>query len=131
MLSKFDFDSREADALEVLRRDAFFTEVFLRDRAMLQFGPYIYSGNFETVGSVLKKRIRSIAVFSVNYERPIVNVIIKDQRSSLSDKISSIGGTLGLFTGFSILSIIEMVYWACKAAIPTGGKFCRGKNDCT
>ena len=30
---------------------------------------------------------------------------------TLSDKISSIGGTLGLFTGFSLLAIVEILYW--------------------
>ena len=30
---------------------------------------------------------------------------------SLSDKISWIGGMLGLFTGFSVISGIEILYW--------------------
>ena len=29
--------------------------------------------------------------------------------------ISNIGGTLGLFCGFSIISALEVVYWAAKA----------------
>ena len=30
---------------------------------------------------------------------------------SLSDKISWIGGMMGLFTGFSVISGIEIIYW--------------------
>ena len=33
---------------------------------------------------------------------------------STMDMISNIGGTLGLFSGFSILSAVEMAYWAFK-----------------
>ena len=30
---------------------------------------------------------------------------------TLSDKISWIGGMMGLFTGFSVISAIEILYW--------------------
>ena len=32
-------------------------------------------------------------------------------RVTFTDQIGSIGGTLGLFCGFSFLAIIEMLYW--------------------
>ena len=32
------------------------------------------------------------------------------------DMISNIGGTLGLFLGFSLLSGVELLYWACGCA---------------
>ena len=32
------------------------------------------------------------------------------------DMVSSIGGTLSLFSGFSILSMVEIIYWAYKYA---------------
>ncbi len=31
------------------------------------------------------------------------------------DMIANIGGTLGLFSGFSILSAVELLYWAGRA----------------
>ena len=37
--------------------------------------------------------------------------IKRDSKMSLSDKISWIGGMLGLFTGFSVISGIEILYW--------------------
>ena len=30
---------------------------------------------------------------------------------SFSDKISWVGGMMGLFTGFSVISAIEILYW--------------------
>ena len=40
--------------------------------------------------------------------------ITKDVKTTFEDKISNIGGTLGLFTGFNIFSILEVVYFAGK-----------------
>ena len=37
----------------------------------------------------------------------------------LADKIASIGGTLGLFTGMSFLSLVEIVYWLSKCLFQT------------
>ena len=37
--------------------------------------------------------------------------IKRDSKMSLSDKISWIGGMLGLFTGFSVISFLEILYW--------------------
>lgn len=33
------------------------------------------------------------------------------------DMMSNIGGTLGLFCGFSILSAIEIIYWGWKLMV--------------
>ena len=37
--------------------------------------------------------------------------ITRDAKMSLSDKISWVGGMMGLFTGFSVISGIEILYW--------------------
>ena len=36
---------------------------------------------------------------------------IKSLKYSWSDKLGTIGGTLGLFTGFSFLAVVEIMYW--------------------
>ena len=41
---------------------------------------------------------------------------------SAVDMISNVGGTLGLFTGFSILSGVEIVYWAFRYGQEKMGK---------
>ena len=40
-----------------------------------------------------------------------VTEIVMSPAATLMDKVSNIGGTLGLFSGFSILSGIEIIYW--------------------
>ena len=39
---------------------------------------------------------------------------IKDERASFEDLLSSVGGTMGLFTGFSLISGVEMIYFLTK-----------------
>ena len=40
--------------------------------------------------------------------------ITKDKAEKFVDQLSAIGGTLGLLTGFSIISGIEILYFATK-----------------
>ena len=37
--------------------------------------------------------------------------ITRSARMSFSDKISWVGGMMGLFTGFSLISGLEIIYW--------------------
>ena len=38
------------------------------------------------------------------------------------DKLSILGGTLGLFTGMSLLSVVEAVFWTLNAFSKVGFK---------
>ena len=40
--------------------------------------------------------------------------ITKDRAAKFVDMLSAIGGTMGLLTGFSIISGVEIVYFASK-----------------
>ena len=40
--------------------------------------------------------------------------IVRTATMTAVDMVSNIGGTLGLFCGFSLLSGVEIVYWAFK-----------------
>ena len=40
--------------------------------------------------------------------------ITKDRAAKFVDMLSAIGGTMGLLTGFSIISAVEIVYFAVK-----------------
>ena len=40
--------------------------------------------------------------------------IIKDRAAKFEDMLSTIGGTMGLLTGFSIISGVEILYFAGK-----------------
>ena len=43
-----------------------------------------------------------------------LNRITKDRAAKFVDMLSAIGGTMGLLTGFSIISAVEIAYFAFK-----------------
>ena len=47
-------------------------------------------------------------------DTPIITEITLEVRTNVYDMISSIGGTLGLFTGISVITFVEVFYWMCK-----------------
>ena len=47
----------------------------------------------------------------------IFHIYPQDAKTTTMTQISVIGGTLGLFTGFSIMSGIEVVYFITKVAL--------------
>ena len=50
----------------------------------------------------------------IYFDGSTFDVITKDRAAKFVDIISAIGGTLGLFTGFSIMSAVEIVYFGIK-----------------
>ena len=50
----------------------------------------------------------------INFDTPTFDRIEKDRAAKFVDMLSAIGGTMGLLTGFSIISGIEILYFAAK-----------------
>ena len=48
------------------------------------------------------------------FDTPTINKITKDRAAKFVDMLSAIGGTMGLLTGFSIISGVEILYFAAK-----------------
>ena len=48
---------------------------------------------------------------------PFYDRITKDRSAKFVDMLSAVGGTMGLLTGFSIISGIEVIYFAVKIMI--------------
>ena len=48
------------------------------------------------------------------FNTPTFDRITKDRSAKFVDMLSAIGGTMGLLTGFSIISAVEIVYFALK-----------------
>ena len=44
--------------------------------------------------------------------------ITKDRAAKFVDKLSAIGGTMGLLTGFSLISGVEIIYFGFKIILP-------------
>ena len=47
-------------------------------------------------------------------DTPIITEITLEVRTNVYGMISAIGGTLGLFTGISVITFVEVIYWICK-----------------
>ena len=48
------------------------------------------------------------------FDTPTFDRITKDRAAKFVDMLSAIGGTMGLLTGFSIISAVEILYFAIK-----------------
>ena len=59
--------------------------------------------------SELNLRFVRIFFYATTFDR-----ITKDSAAKGVDKLSAIGGTMGLLTGFSIISGVEIVYFGIK-----------------
>ena len=57
----------------------------------------------------LKLRFVRIYFYATTFDR-----ITKDRAAKFVDMLSAIGGTMGLLTGFSIISGVEIVYFGIK-----------------
>ena len=63
----------------------------------------------EEFDSELKLRFVRIHFYATTFDR-----ITKDRAAKFVDMLSAIGGTMGLLTGFSIISGVEIVYFGIK-----------------
>ena len=50
----------------------------------------------------------------IYFDATTFDIVTKDRAAKFVDMISAIGGTLGLLTGFSIVSAFEIVYFGIK-----------------
>ena len=48
------------------------------------------------------------------FDTPVFDRITKDRSAKFIDMLAAIGGTMGLLTGFSIISAVEIIYFATK-----------------
>ena len=53
----------------------------------------------------------------IEFDTSTFDRVTKDQAAKWTDKLSAIGGAMGLLTGFSIISGVETLYFALKIAL--------------
>ena len=58
-----------------------------------------------------KNNLRFVKIY---FDTPTFDRITKDRAAKFVDMLSAIGGTMGLLTGFSLISAVEIVYYASK-----------------
>ena len=61
-----------------------------------------------------KTKLHWVRIF---YDTPTYDRITKDEKANFVAKISAVGGTMGLLTGFSIISGVEIAYFCMKIVI--------------
>ena len=61
-----------------------------------------------------KNKLRYVRIY---FYTPTFDKITKDKAAKFVDMLSAIGGTMGLLTGFSIISAVEILYFASKIII--------------
>ena len=57
------------------------------------------------------------------------NRVTKDKAVKFIDEISAIGGTMGLFTGFAIMSAVEILYFGVKIILQITKKISAMKTN--
>ena len=63
------------------------------------------------LGYEWKNKLRLVRIY---FDTPTFDRIEKDRAAKFVDMLSAIGGTMGLLTGFSIISGVEIIYFAAK-----------------
>ena len=58
-----------------------------------------------------KNELRFVRIY---FDTPTFDKITKDRAAKFVDMLSAIGGTMGLLTGFSIISGVEILYFALR-----------------
>ena len=58
-----------------------------------------------------KNNLRLVRIY---FDTPTFDRITKDRAAKFVDMLSAIGGTMGLLTGFSIISGVEIIYFSGK-----------------
>ena len=53
----------------------------------------------------------------IRFDTPVFDKITKDRAAKFVDMLSAIGGTMGLLTGFSLISGVEIIYFAFKILV--------------
>ena len=59
----------------------------------------------------MENQLRYVRIF---FDTPTFDKITKDRAAKFTDMLSAVGGTMGLLTGFSIISGVEIIYCVTK-----------------
>ena len=71
--------------------------------------PFLEDGKWK--GMEWKNKLRFVRIY---FDTPTFDRVTMDRAAKFEDMLSAIGGTMGLLTGFSIVSGVEILYFAGK-----------------
>ena len=70
---------------------------------------------------------RKLRFVSIHFDTSTFDRITQDRASKLENMLSAIGGTMGLLTGFSLISAVEIVYFTIKIVAKSLKKISQNK----
>ena len=74
-----------------------------------------YTGDNQlTKYEIRKKPYHPLQLVQIYFDTATYDEIVKDVSVTLADQLGVIGGTMGLFAGFSFLSAVELLYFFVK-----------------
>ena len=73
----------------------------------------------------LKLDLKYVRIY---FDTTTLDKITKDRAAKFVDMLSAIGGTMGLLTGFSIISGVEIVYLSVKFILQAVKKYLGGNT---
>ena len=56
----------------------------------------------------------NLKLVEISFDTPTFDKVTKDRADKFVDMLSAIGGTMGLLTGFSLISAVEIIYFCFK-----------------
>ena len=68
---------------------------------------YHVLGNHNSKDEFLTARLQRVSLVHINFEEANVLTVTKDAKITPPDMVGSIGGTLGVFVGFSFLGLLD------------------------
>ena len=70
-----------------------------------------YPPDFVYKEDIFEPNLQFVRIY---FDTPKFDRVIKDRKVKFVDMLSAVGGTIGLLTGFSIISGVEILYFAAK-----------------
>ena len=67
-----------------------------------------------------KRNYSKLDIFHIYFDTSTYDEIERDIKNSFEDQLGVLGGTMGLFTGFSILSGVELIFYLAKLFLTWG-----------
>jgi hypothetical protein len=124
VVKKMDF--KQVDQLEMFKsnlasynayKDGFSSEKTITEDILGKYSECrknIYFVIFLILGYKRKTKLHLVRIF---FATPTFDRITKDEKANFETKLSTVGGTMGLLTGFSIISGVEVIYFCIKIAV--------------
>ena len=68
----------------------------------------MYLGFLNSENEFLTPKLERMSLIHINFEESQVLAVTKDAKVTLPDMVGNIGGTLGVFIGFSFLGLLDV-----------------------